>query len=82
MEEEILKFLRKNIKGDVGFIKVLDDDISVFYIDFDWLNYGKIFIKVDPIMYTCGYSANIIARVILEEAKQFVNDLLFETEGE
>ena len=82
MEEDILKFLRKKIKGDVGFIKFLDDDIPVFYIDFDCLNHGKICIKVDPIMYTCGHSANIIAQVILEEAKQFVNDLLFETEGE
>lgn len=82
MEEDILKFLRKKVKGDVGFVKFLDDDIPVFYIDFDCLNYGKTFIKVDPIIYTCGYSANIIAQVILKEAKQFVNDLLFETEGE
>lgn len=82
MEEDILKFLRKKIKGDAGFVEFLDDDIPVFYIDFDCLNHGKIYIKVDPIMYTCGYSANIIAQGILEEAKQFVNNLLFQDEGE
>lgn len=82
MEEDILKFLRKKIKGDAGFVGFSDDGSAKFYIDFDCLNHGKIFIKVDPYMYTCGHSANIIAQGILEEAKQFVNDLLFETEGE
>lgn len=82
MEEDILKFLRKKIKGDVGFVEFLDDDIPIFYIDFNCLNHGKIYIKVDQITYTCGHSANVIAEGIMEEAKQFVNDLLFEKEGE
>ena len=82
MEEDILKFLRKKIKGDAGFVGFQDDDSAKFYIDLDYLNHGKIYIKVDPIMYNCGHSTNIIAQGILEEVKQFVNDLLFKEEGE